>query len=59
MLLTMASVAEACLLSIKLALRLAPPSTPALPPASDVLSTVTAATAGAEDDDEVPAATEG
>lgn len=57
----MASVVEVCLLSIKLALRLALPSAPALPPpASPVLSAVTAAAAGAEDDDDkVAAVTEG
>lgn len=56
----MASVVEVCLLSTKLALRLAlasPPVPP--PPASAVFSTVTAAAAGAEDDEEVAEATEG
>lgn len=52
---------EVCLLSIKLDLRLALLSPPALPlPASAVLSAVTAAAVGAEDDDDkVAAATEG
>lgn len=56
----MASVVEVCLLSTKLALRLALPSPPVPPPpASAVVSTVTAATAGAEDDEEVAGATDG
>lgn len=56
----MASVVEVCLLSTKLALRLALPSPPVPPPpASAVVSTVTPVAAGAEDDEVVAEATEG